>query len=54
VSAILIQQGRVTTVTLNRPAVRNAFDETMIAELTAFAAGVPEDGSVRAVVLQCA
>ena len=51
-SAILIQEGRVTTVTLNRPAVRNAFDETMIAELTAFAGSVPEDGSVRAVVLQ--
>ena len=53
-NAILIEKGPggVTTVTLNRPSVRNAFDETMIAELTAFAESVPEDGSVRAVVLQ--
>jgi methylglutaconyl-CoA hydratase len=52
VSSLLIQSGPVTTVTLNRPAVRNAFDEALIDELDAFAAGVPADGSVRAVVLQ--
>ena len=51
-AALLIDRGTVTTVTLNRPDVRNAFDESMIAELTAFAEGVPEDGSVRAVVLR--
>lgn len=51
-AAILIDRGPVTTVTLNRPEVRNAFDEHMIAELTEFAASVPEDGSVRAVVLK--
>jgi len=50
--AISIQSGQVTTVTLNRPDVRNAFNEEMIAELTAFADGVPADGSVRAVVLR--
>ena len=50
--AISIQSGQVTTVTLNRPDVRNAFNEEMIAELTAFAEGVPADGSVRAVVLR--
>jgi methylglutaconyl-CoA hydratase len=50
--AISIQSGQVTTVTLNRPDVRNAFNEEMIAELTAFAAGVPADGSVRAVVIR--
>ena len=51
-AALLIDPGAVTTVTLNRPDVRNAFDEAMIAELTAFAEGVPADGSVRAVVLR--
>ncbi len=50
--ALLIDSGPVTTVTLNRPDVRNAFDEAMISELTAFAEGVPTDGSVRAVVLR--
>lgn len=51
-STLTIAHGPLTTVTLNRPAVRNAFNEEMIAELTAFAEGVPADGSVRAVVLQ--
>jgi methylglutaconyl-CoA hydratase len=51
VPAIRIDSGPVTTVTLNRPDVRNAFDENMIAELTAFADSVPADGSVRVVVL---
>ena len=50
-SAIRVDSGPITTVTLNRPDVRNAFDEHMIAELTAFAEGVPSDGSVRVVVL---
>jgi len=52
VAAVSIQSGPVTTVTLNRPDVRNAFNEEMIAELTAFAEGVPADGSVRAVVIR--
>ena len=51
-AALLIESGPVTTVTLNRPDVRNAFDEAMISELTTFAEGVPTDGSVRAVVLR--
>ena len=51
-SSLLIQTGAVTTVTLNRPTVRNAFDEALIDELASFAGGVPGDGSVRAVVLQ--
>ena len=50
--AIAIQAGSVTVVSLNRPDVRNAFNEEMIAELTAFAEAVPADGSVRAVVLR--
>lgn len=49
---ITIAPGPVTTLTLNRPDVRNAFNETLIAEVTEWAAGVPADGSVRAVVLQ--
>jgi methylglutaconyl-CoA hydratase len=51
-SSLLIHPGPVTTVTLNRPSVRNAFDEGLIEELAAFAAGLPADGSVRVVVLQ--
>jgi methylglutaconyl-CoA hydratase len=51
-ATLQIDHGPVTTVTLNRPEVRNAFNEDMIAELTAFAGAVPADGSVRAVVLR--
>jgi len=40
------------TVTLNRPDVRNAFNEELIDALTAWAGSVPADGSVRAAVLQ--
>ena len=49
---IEISSGRITRVTLNRPDVRNALNEDVIAELTRWASGVPADGSVRAVVLQ--
>lgn len=51
-SSLLITPGLVTTVTLNRPEVRNAFDEQLIQELSDWAPSVPADGSVRAVVLQ--
>jgi methylglutaconyl-CoA hydratase len=51
-SSLQISNGPITTVTLNRPTVRNAFDESLIEALTAFATGVPDDGSVRAVILQ--
>jgi methylglutaconyl-CoA hydratase len=50
--AITVETGVVTRVTLSRPEVRNAFNETLIAELTAWARSVPEDGSVRVAVLQ--
>ncbi|WGS52821.1 enoyl-CoA hydratase/isomerase family protein [Paraburkholderia sp. D15] len=43
--------GRIATVTLNRPDVRNAFNETMIAELTAAFASLNTRDDVRAVVL---
>ena len=51
-SALIITPGPVTTVTLNRPDVRNAFNEELIDGLTTWAERVPADGSVRAVVLQ--
>ena len=51
-TTITVSEGPVTTVTLNRPAVRNAFNEDLIGDLSSFASGVPSDGSVRAVVLR--
>lgn len=51
-SRLLITSGPVTTVTLNRPEVRNAFDAALIADLTAFASSIRPDGAVRVVVLQ--
>jgi len=51
-SVLKIDSGVVTAVTLDRPDVRNAFNEAMIEELTAFADSVPSDGSVRVVVLK--
>ena len=50
-STVLIQQsGPVVRVTLNRPDVRNAFNEEVIAELTAWAQAPPPPGA-RVVVL---
>jgi methylglutaconyl-CoA hydratase len=43
--------GPVEYVTLNRPDVRNAFNDEVIAELTAWAGGVRDDRELRAVVL---
>jgi methylglutaconyl-CoA hydratase len=43
--------GQVVTVTLNRPDVRNAFNETMIAELTSAFTALNDREEVRAVVL---
>ncbi len=43
--------GAVEHLTLNRPAVRNAFNEEVIAELTAWATGITADPAVRVVVL---
>jgi methylglutaconyl-CoA hydratase len=44
-------QDRVATVTLNRPDVRNAFNEAMIEEITQAFAELSAAGDVRAVVL---
>ncbi|MGE3275749.1 MAG: enoyl-CoA hydratase-related protein [Vicinamibacterales bacterium] len=45
------RDGPVEHVTLNRPDVRNAFNEHVIAELTAWARAAAEDRGLRAVVL---
>jgi len=45
------RQGGVARVTLNRPEVRNAFDDALIAELTKTFKSLDEDAAVRAVVL---
>jgi methylglutaconyl-CoA hydratase len=50
-SLLIDQQGPIVRVTLNRPEVRNAFDEESIAELTAWAGSVTAGGSARVAVL---
>ena len=52
-SEILLVQKRdeVAFVTLNRPQIRNAFDEALIAELAAALVELDADAAVRAVVL---
>ena len=50
-STLTVVPGIVTTVTLNRPDVRNAFNEELIAELTAWAKSVVP-GQTRVAVLQ--
>lgn len=45
------REGAVEYVTLNRPDVRNAFNETVIAELTQWAGAVSADKAVRVAVL---
>ena len=47
----LERDGAVARLRLNRPEVRNAFDDTVVAELTAAAAELSEDRSVRATVI---
>ncbi|MBY0573716.1 MAG: enoyl-CoA hydratase/isomerase family protein, partial [Undibacterium sp.] len=48
---VLHREEFVATVTLNRPEVRNAFNETTIAELTQVFKELSTDGSIRAIVL---
>ncbi len=48
---ILEKRNRVAVITLNRPEVRNAFDETLIAGLTKQLQALDADRDVRAVVL---
>jgi methylglutaconyl-CoA hydratase len=51
-TTLSVSGGAVTTVTLNRPDVRNAFNEELIRDLSAWAATVPADGSIRVVILR--
>lgn len=45
------RDGHVARVTLNRPDVRNAFNEALIGELTAAFSDLGQDASLRAIVL---
>lgn len=49
-----IARGNVTTIRLNRPEKHNAFDDTLIAELTAAFRAAGSDTSCRVVVLSAA
>ncbi|MGI9285692.1 MAG: enoyl-CoA hydratase/isomerase family protein [Pseudomonadales bacterium] len=49
-----VDSNGVATVTLNRPAIHNAFDDTMIAALTNAFQQAGDDGQVRALVLAAA
>ncbi len=50
-AALTIETGAVATVTLNRPEVRNAFNDEVIAELTQAFAALGQNVLVRAIVL---
>jgi len=50
-SILTSREGPVLRLTLNRPDVRNAFDEELIAALTSAAAEAADDHTLRAVVL---
>jgi len=47
----VVQSGGVARVTLDRPQIRNAFDDALISALTSALRGLDADESVRAVVL---
>jgi enoyl-CoA hydratase/carnithine racemase len=47
----LVRDGRVATVTLNRPERRNSLSDAMLAELAAAFAELRDDGSTRVVVV---
>ncbi len=46
-----VKNGAIATVWLNRPDVRNAFNEIMIAEMTQVFNALHEDTQIRVVVL---
>lgn len=48
---LVTRDGPVARVTLNRPDVRNAFNEVLIQELTTWARSAAQDQTIRAVVL---
>ena len=47
----ITREGKIATVTLNRPDVRNAFNETTIAEITQAFRDLGADADLRAIVL---
>ena len=47
----ITRDGAVATIWMNRPEVHNAFDETLIADLTAACQQLDADDSVRAVIV---
>ena len=47
----VIESGPIARVTLNRPDVRNAFDEVLIEELTSWAESIKPGGSTRVAIL---
>jgi 2-(1,2-epoxy-1,2-dihydrophenyl)acetyl-CoA isomerase len=49
--ALILEEGPVTIITLNRPRAANSFDMTMGAELDHVIGRVSEDGKVRAVII---
>ena len=51
-STITVTEGSFVTVTLNRPEVRNAFNEELIADLTAWAIEAAKTPGIRAAVLR--
>jgi methylglutaconyl-CoA hydratase len=51
-STITVTEGPFVTVTLNRPDVRNAFNEELIADLTAWAIDAAKTPGIRAAVLR--
>jgi methylglutaconyl-CoA hydratase len=50
-ATLKIETGAVATITLNRPEVRNAFNDEVITELTAAFTQLGRDSQVRAIVL---
>src|SRR5437870_10243002 len=50
-SLLIKSEGQVVRITLNRPDVRNAFNEDLIAKLTAWAESVTATGAARVAVL---
>lgn len=48
---LIAEENRVARITLDRPDVHNAFDDRLIAELTAALAGIAGNPQIRAVVL---
>jgi methylglutaconyl-CoA hydratase len=51
-AGLFVTPGEVTTITLNRPDVRNALNESVVGELTDVAASIGADASIRVVILR--